>query len=182
MRRSARDGIFDSTIALRVLSFLLNYPSREFLASEIQKKKVASRAGIYLALQQLNQKGFVRREARGRFHLYAASSDNPVIKQYKALKNVISLEPLLDKLRRDSLKIVLFGSSARGEDFSTSDFDLLILAREVERMRALVASFKGERRIQTIILSPTEFSELKEKDQYLFSEIDRGIVLWEAPA
>lgn len=181
MTKPSHDIVFDSTVILRILSFLMTSPAQEFLASEIQRETRASRAGTYLALQQLVQRGFARRTERGRFHLYSVPLDNPILKQFKVLKNLLLLEPLLDKLRGVSLKVILFGSAGRGEDTSTSDFDIFILAHEVEIIQTLVSSFKGRRRIQAIILRPVEFSEFREKEKLFHSEIDRGIVLWEAP-
>ncbi len=179
MRKRSLERIFEATNSLKVLSFLAKNAGQEFLSSEIQAAVSISRAGAYLALQELLKERFVIRAERGRFHLYSVSYDNPVVRQFKVLLNVLFLEPLILNMKGHSLRIVLFGSASRGEDTASSDLDLFILAKDPEKIREFLASFKIDRKIQPIILTPPEWPDFRERERVFFEEIERGIVLWE---
>jgi len=180
MGRKRTAEIFSSSNSLRVLGYLAEHPGQEFLSSEIQQGTMLSRAGAYLALKDLVGRGFAIRKEKGRFHLYAVDHANPLVKQFKVLKTILGLEPLLNRLKPLAIKIVLFGSAGRGEDTLQSDIDLLVLARDPETAADYMASFKSGRRIQPVILTPSERADLEKKDRTFHGEIERGITLWEA--
>lgn len=179
MKKKLTKGIFSSTNSLKVLSFLAKSPGQEFLSSEIQHATSISRAGAYLALQDLLRERFIIRTEKGRFHLYTVNYENPTVRQFKVLLNTLILEPIISIMQPLAVRIILFGSSSRGEDTFSSDIDLFILSRDPEKIMELCSSFKSERRIQPIILSPAELTDFKDREKTFFDEIERGIVLWE---
>lgn len=179
MRKNPFVKIFEATNSLKVLSFLAKFPGQEFLNSEIQKAVSVSRAGAYLALQELTGERLVNQVKKGRFHLYIINFENPIVQQFKVLMNIILLEPLILKIQPLSVRIVLFGSACRGEDTASSDIDLFILSNDVETVRELLASLKTERKLQSIILVPAEWPDFRQKEPVFFEEIERGILLWE---
>ncbi|MBE3109102.1 MAG: nucleotidyltransferase domain-containing protein [Acidobacteria bacterium] len=138
-----------------------------------------SRAGVYLALQELVARGLADRKERGRFHLYSVDHAHPLVKQFKVLINTVLLEPLLSRLRPSSIKVILFGSASRGEDSSSSDIDIFVLTRDTEIIRELITSFSCRRTIQPVIVVPAQCAAFREKEKVFYGEIDRGIVLWE---
>jgi len=179
MKKKPLAKIFEATNSLKVFSFLAKNPGQEFLSSEIQAAVVVSRAGAYLALQDLIRKRLVIKAEKGRFHLYSVNYENPIVRQFKVLMNVLHLEPLILKIQPLSVRIVLFGSASRGEDTALSDIDLFILSKDSETVREFLASFKVARKIQPIILVPAEWPDFKEREKVFFEEIEKGIVLWE---
>jgi predicted nucleotidyltransferase len=179
MKKGRPDRLFAPSNSLTVLSFLADSPGRRFLSSEVQKGASLSRAGTYLALRELVRQGLASREEKGKFHLYSVAHDNPLVKQYKILTNIVRLEPILARLRPISLKIVLFGSASRGEDAASSDIDLFILTGDPETAGRILASFSSERKIQPIGLAPAEWADFENKERAFCLEIDRGIILWE---
>jgi len=179
MRKKTLERIFEATNSLKVLSFLARNPSQKFLNSEIQRAVSVSRAGAYLALQDLLRERLVIKAEKGRFHLYSLNHDNPIVRQFKVLMNVILLEPLILKLRPFMVRMVLFGSTSRGEDTASSDIDLFILSKDPETIREHLTSYKAERKLQPIVLAPAEWPEFREREKEFFEEIERGIVLWE---
>jgi len=179
MSGKATIDIFLPSNSLRALAFMVDNPNQEFLGSEIQDATSLSRAGVYLALQELVARGLAYKKERGRFHLYSIDHADPMVKQFKVLKNTVLLEPLLCRLRPSSIKVILFGSASRGEDSSSSDIDIFILTRDPETIRELITSFSIGRKIQPIIIAPTQLFDFREKNTVFWGEIDRGIVLWE---
>jgi len=179
MSGKATIDIFLPSNSLKVLSFLADNPGREYLSSEILGSTSLSRAGVYLALQELVAGGLTYKKERGRFHLYSIDHADPMVKQFKVLKNTVLLEPLLCRLRPSSIKVILFGSASRGEDSSSSDIDIFILTRDPETIRKLITSFSCGRKIQSVVVAPAQSHDFREKNTVFWGEIDRGIVLWE---
>jgi len=179
MRREKDEDIMNFSNAQGVLSFLVEDPQKEFLASEIQKAADLSKAGVYRALDELVHRELVKKQERGRFVLYSAAADDCVVRQFKVLKTVISLKKLIQKLKASARKIVLFGSAARGEDYADSDLDLLIVAKDPEAAQRSVSTFKSARKIQPVIKTSVQLSEMETNNPEFFNETSGGIVLWE---
>lgn len=179
MRHEKDEDIISFSNAQRVFSFLVEDPRKEFLASEIQKAAGLSKAGVYRALDELVRRGLVKKQERGRFVLYSAVADDCVVRQFKVLKTVVSLKKLVQKLKAFSRKIVLFGSVARGEDYKDSDLDLLIVAKDPEAAQKAVSNFKPGRKIQPVIKTSVQLSQMETSSQEFLNEINSGIVLWE---
>ena len=158
---------------------MVENPDKEFLGSEIQKGTSSSRAGVYFALTELVDQGYALKTQKGRFHLYRAAYRDPVTKQFKILRNIILLGPVVTKLQSISKKIILFGSASRGEDVSTSDIDLLVISPDPESAKRILSSEKLERKIQPVFVTPLKWTEFKEKEKAFSQEVDRGIILWE---
>lgn len=171
--------IFDATNSLKVLSYLAQHPGKEFLNSEIQKAISASRIGVYFTLKDLVRQGLVLQEKRGKFLFYRIVSDNVVVKQFKVLKNVLALRPLVSKLKSSSRKITLYGSYSRGENDPSSDIDLFILTKDPEVTKDVISSIKTKQKIQAVIKTASEMASFKESEKVFMQEVDRGIVLWE---
>ena len=179
MRQELNGDIVGFTNAQRVLSFLVGYFRKEFLASEIQKSTGLSKAGVYRALDKLAYQKLIKKHQRGRFVLYAVVADSCVVRQFKVLKNIIFLNKLVGKLKASSRKIIFFGSAARGEDYKDSDLDLFIVSKDPEITQKTVADFKSKRKIQSVIKTSDRLAQLEEKNKEFFNEINSGIVLWE---
>ena len=172
-------GIFGATNSLKVLSYLADHPGKEFLNSEIQKATLASRAGAYFALKELVRQNLVSEERRGRLIFYSIIHDDYAIKQFKVLKNVLALRPLVSKLKSSSRKITLYGSHSRGENDPSSDIDLFILSKDPEVTKDAVSSIKSRQKIQIVIKTASELASFKESEKVFMQEVERGIVLWE---
>lgn len=179
MKHEKNGDIISFSNAQRVFSFLVEDPQKEFLASEIQKAADLSKAGVYRALEELVRQELVTKKERGRFVLYSAVADDCVVRQFKVLKTAIALKTLVQKLKASSRKIVLFGSAARGEDYKTSDVDLLIVAKDLEAVQRIVSNFKSVRKIQAVIKTSVQLSQMETGDREFLNEINSGIVFWE---
>ncbi len=171
--------IFGATNSLKVLSYLAEHPDKEFLNSEIQKATLASRAGIYFVLKELVRQNLVSETRRGRLIFYRITYDDCVIKQFKILKNVLALRPLVSKLKPSSRKILLYGSHSRGENDSSSDIDLFLVSKDPQAAKDAISSIKAKQKIQAVIKTSSELTSFKETEKVFMQEVDRGIVLWE---
>ncbi len=179
MKRKIKPDIFSSTNSLRILSFLIENPGKEFLGSEVQKATSLSRAGVYIALRELIKQNLAIKKQKGKFIMYSVAYNNPIIKQFKVLRNIISLKNVVLKLKPLSKKIILYGSASRGEDDIQSDIDLFVLSKDPASTKAVLSSIRIKRKIQFVVKSPTEFMDFKEREKIFYNEINRGVTLWE---
>lgn len=171
--------IFGANNSLKILSFLAENAGKEFLGREIQKATKLSRAGVYIALRELIKQRLVSKTQRGKFLGYSVVYNDPVIRQFKVLRNVLLLEPVIARLKPLSKKITLYGSASRGEDLPNSDIDLFVLSKDAEATKEILSSIRIKRKIQAVVKSSSEVADLKEKEKVFYGEVDRGIVLWQ---
>lgn len=179
MKKKSNGDIFSTTNTLKMLAFLVENPGKELLGSEIQKATSISRAGVYIVLRELIKQKLVQRTKRGKFLMYSVAYDEPVLKQFKVMRNTQLLKPIVDKIKSLSKKIVLYGSASRGEDDPKSDIDLFILTKDPDGVKSIIAGLRIKRKIQAVIKSPSELADFKDKEKVYYDEVNRGITLWE---
>lgn len=167
------------TNAQKILSFLIQNPDKEYFDRQISKLTGASKAGANFALRDLAKEGLIVREKKGRMYFYKALSNIPSIRYLKILQNIISLNHLIEKLKRYSLKIILYGSAAKGENTSDSDIDVFIMTRDIEEVREIIFKDKLRERIQYVAHTPNDFIKSRENSPVFYREVEKGIVLWE---
>jgi hypothetical protein len=101
-------------------------------------------------------------------------------------ETLAELKNSLNGLLGDSLvKLVLFGSKARGDDESESDMDIAIivsgLTREIKNeILVKVADIEVKRLtpMSTIVFSEEDFNRLKERERRIALDIEKeGIIL-----
>lgn len=178
MRIRIKEDFLSGTNTQKVLSFLVDHPNEELLCSEIQSGTRLSKAGTYRALDVLVRKGMTERLKRGRFALYRIVENDCFVKQFKVLKTVFFLRPFLKKLREASREVILYGSASRGEDYLDSDIDVFIVAKDPLQIETLLLNFKLKRRLQSVIKTITEVSDMEESNPEFMAEVNSGIVLW----
>jgi len=96
------------------------------------------------------------------------------------LETLVNLEPLMEKVKALSKKIVLYGSCSRGENTSESDIDLFMVTNNSNLIREAIKKNKKSERIKLIIRSLLEYIEMEKTDPTFFKEVELGITLWES--
>ena len=173
-----------STNAQKVLHFLLMRPGKICYEREIARGAKISYGSANKVLNQLYKKGLIQRKKEGRMCYYAIDTSTPDIKEFKILCNLLVIEPLIDKLKPYSHKIVLYGSWGRGADTEASDIDLFIIASDKEKVRLIVNKFSSSakiagRKIQAVITTAADLLEQDERERVFNEEVNRGKILWE---
>ncbi len=160
-----------------IVIFLGNYPERKFFSKEIAEKLKISLGGTHNALKNLAKEKIVKAEQRGNMKFYQIDNENPLIKQLKTTVIVEKLLPLINKIKDDCKEIILFGSTARGEQTANSDIDLFILAHEPEIIKKKITGYK-KILIKPVIKTPNQWGELEIKEPEFYKEVKRGIKLF----
>lgn len=181
--RILKDIIFP-TSELKILSFFTLHPEDSFHVRELSRRTKLSLGGTNKALSSLHSQGLLDRKRIGSNLVYTLKRDDLIVRRLGIVSILIELEPLKDELAEFSGLIILFGSFARGENTTGSDLDLLVIGNHKDEIRDIIDLFiqdKGEDfpKIQSIIRTPAEWMALEDKDPVFFSEVSKGIALWD---
>jgi len=173
-----------STSQLKVLSFLAKFSDKEFHEREIARRTGISYGSANRVLNELFADGILVRRQVGKMLFYSFNSRDPLSKTFKIFVSVSLLRPLIKNLRECASEIVLYGSSARGEDGSASDVDLFVISEEKEKALGTIESYKFWKgfehiRIEPVLLSPQELLKSEKADKEFLSLVREGIVLWD---
>lgn len=162
----------------KVLKYLAENPSEEYVGGDIQTAIRISKAGVNFALRALAEDGLVIRKRKGRMYFYSVDISNPLIRQVKVMITLSKIMPLILKLEKISEKIILFGSSAAGENIETSDIDIFVLSN-MPKEAAQTPGKLREKKVQIVPMKPLDYINLEKKDPVFYEEVSRGIILWE---
>lgn len=173
-----------STNAQKALHFLLLYPGKMCYEREIARGAKISYGSANKVLNQLYKKGLIQRRKEGRMCYYTIDTSNPDIKEFKILSNLLVIEPLIEKLKPYSHKIVLYGSWAQGTDTEASDIDLFIVTSDEDKVKSVVNKFSSSskvanRKIQAVITTPADLLDQDEREKIFNKEVKQGKILWE---
>jgi len=160
---------------LTILNYLIE-KKNEAHVRDISRKSGLSLGFVSRILNGLANDDLIILQKKGRMKFYRVNAANPIIKQYKILRTLSLIMPAIRKIRSNTRRIILFGSSARGENVPESDIDLFVLTSEPGLIKKQISK---KIKISAIIMDSEEFDSLKNKDMPLYSRIIRGITIWE---
>jgi predicted nucleotidyltransferase len=173
-----------STNYQKVLRFFALHPGQSFYEREIARTAGLSPSSTHYVLAHLYRVGLVHRKQNGRMCFYSIDKTNPYLKEFKVLVNLLLIEPLVEKLKGLSHKIVLFGSWAEGTDTEDSDIDLFIVSSDREKVFSVVNKLSystnlGNRKVQVIVNRPEDMLRGDKRDEVFLEQVEKGKVLWE---
>lgn len=163
----------------KIIKLLADYPEREFYGQEIAYKIKASKAAVSGLLKALHGRGVVRKKTKGRMGFYQISQNSLELKKFRINTVLEKINPLLPRFKKFCQKIVLFGSSSRGEQTSDSDIDLFILSRDKDKARKALKRISAGLPLKAIVKTPSEWSEFEITEPEFYREIKNGIILYE---
>ena len=173
-----------STNYQKILKFFVLHPGQSFYEREVAKKAGLSPSSTHYGLVRLHRGGLISRKQNGRMCFYSIDKSSPYLKEFKVLANLLLIEPLVERLKGLSHKIVLFGSWAEGADTEDSDIDLFIVSSEREKVLSVVNKFSysaklGNRKIQPIVRRPEDLLKRDKRDKVFLEQVEKGKILWE---
>lgn len=160
-----------------VFAYLADDPYGEHYEAEIRHDIHLSAGGVHKSLKDLVEAGLILKHNRGKLKFYQFNAANPISRQYKILLNVRRIWPFLfDNIVDISDKIVLFGSTSRGENLPDSDIDLFVLSKNASLIEKAVAESNWAEKIQLIAVDQGQELAM---DEELKREIEKGFLIWE---
>ena len=177
------NDILIKTTEQKILSLFVANPDKAFYGREISKKLKISLGATSNALGVLKKKNILISEKKGKTNLYTLRLPNTYIEYFKTLNSLLSLEPLIGKLKNISNQIILYGSYASGNFTYDSDVDLFIVSEKREEVLKIIEEFTTDHalNIQPVIKKQVEWMHLDKQDLEFSNELSNGITLWEKP-
>ena len=106
--------IFIKTVEQRILSLFVANPDKVFYSREVSKKIKTSLGATSNALRLLEKNSILSSEKKGRTSLYTLKLPNEHLERFKILNVLLIIEPLIEKLKSISRRVILYGSYATG--------------------------------------------------------------------
>ena len=160
------------------LLYYLSLQKEPKYSKQISKETKISAGSASQSLRNLLNKSLIKCNIKGKEKYYYIDKDNHFIKHLKLSLNILSVNNIVNKLKKFSTKIILFGSYVTGLNTEESDIDLLIITNNKKKINEILNKYKSSYKISSIILSNIEYTLLKNKDKSLYKEINKGINLW----
>ncbi len=111
-----------------------DFPRKNFQMREISRRTKIAQTSVMNHLKALENEELIIKEKKGIYPVFMANRENELFKFYKRfdlvlrIKQIGLLEHIYDACLPNT--IILFGSTARGEDIEESDVDLFIQSKE----------------------------------------------------
>ncbi|MFH1504511.1 MAG: nucleotidyltransferase domain-containing protein [Candidatus Omnitrophota bacterium] len=169
----------------KILKYLLLNSGKSCYEREIARGSGVSYGSANRLLNDLYKKRIVERKIEGKMNYYTVASSNPYLQEFKILINLLLLEPLIEKLKPYTRKIVLFGSCTTGENTQESDIDLFILTTGEDIVRSIISKYSyspkiANKKIQAIIESPADMAKTAKESKVFIEQVKKGKILWES--
>ena len=168
-----------TTPALEALIFLSRNYRNSYYVRELAKILSISTGSASSQLRALEESGLVTSEQKGRTLLFRATISHPLVREVKIFASLLELSPMIAARGEGTVRMILFGSCASGEDTAESDIDLYIESTDRPAAKTLISCYESgiSRKISPIIVSPEEAVQLRARDRPLFERIQSGRIL-----
>lgn len=186
MDTSTADALFPR-VRQRVLALFFGQPDRSFFTNEAVALAQSGRGAVQRELADLTAAGLLTLRAQGQQRHYQANRLAPVFPKLRGL--VLKTFGLADVLRQalaplpGQIKVAfVFGSVARNEDTSESDFDVMIVSDKLGYADAFgalePASISLARPINPTLYTVAEFAKRKSKDNAYVTRVMQQPRVW----
>ena len=169
-------------IFLKVVKFFLENPYEEAYLRQLAKRLNLSSFAIKKYADLLVREDFIKEERKANLRYFKANTNNLFFKHLKIAFNIniILKSGLLDFLKENLVNvssIVLFGSTAKGNDDKNSDIDILIIGKE-KYLDLVKFEEKIDKEITLRIFSWSEWNKQATENKAFYSDvISHGIPL-----
>lgn len=173
-----RQNICFTSTASRIVQFLADNSDETFTGPLLAGELELSRGGVNQELRRLIDLGYVTLIQKGKTHLYQINQQIPELKHFKILSAIQKAKGFSELVHGFCQRIILFGSSARGENTSESDIDLYCVSDHKEKVFECLGQYEYPD-FHLVVHSAKQYLELEEKNKVLSNAIKKGIVIWE---
>ena len=125
------ERLFTSRVRVRLLTLFITHPSESFYIRQITRITGETYNNIRQELQNLAALGFIQGERQANALYYKVNTEHFLFPEIKIL--ILKTEAVGDRLR-EALSTLgniqaafLYGSTAKGTDFPSSDIDLMVI-------------------------------------------------------
>jgi predicted nucleotidyltransferase len=125
------ERLFTSRVRVRLLTLFITHPSESFYIRQITRITGETYNNIRQELQNLAALGFIQEERQANALYYKVNTEHFLFPEIKIL--ILKTEAVGDRLREalstlGNIQVAfLYGSTAKGTDFPSSDIDLMVI-------------------------------------------------------
>jgi predicted nucleotidyltransferase len=169
-----------STVIQKVLAFFCLRANIKLHEREIARQLGISPSATHEALKFLSNEDVLNTERIGKMVFYTLNENCSLVRQYKTMTIIFSLEPLVLELKHVTELVIIFGSVVKGENIEDSDIDLFIATSNPEKTEEILYQF-GKNfplEIRPVIISLNEWMDYEEKNSVFYNEVRKGILLY----
>ena len=165
---------------LNILSYLGKNRFDDFLyGAKIADDIGINQGGTSIILKEFHKMGIIQKHGVGKTLVYSVNKKHPVLKMFRVFENIVEINGLVENIKEQCKKIILFGSCSTGDDTAESDIDLFVLTIEdAGNIRKKILKYKTERQIKSIVINQLELIEMEKKDKVFMDEVKKGLILW----
>lgn len=162
----------------QVFGLLLDEAGSQLTEGQVRERLALPKSTSSRALSELVDDGLVVDAAVGRTRLYGVDQSDPVIRHLKIARSLLRVRDALRPVAALVDSAVLFGSASKGEDGSSSDIDVLVVASDTE---AVEAELSRHGWLQALVVDPSRHMELIADGGTLARALADGIELVRRP-
>ena len=178
-------NLFGSKTRTHLITRLMMEPDKQYYIRELSRETQTPYSMVYKEIENLKQLGLIKSEKKGKITLLWVNKKLPY---YKDLRNLIMKTTGISYIIQEQLRklsnidyLLIFGSTASGEDTPESDIDLMIIGDipEIEIIKAVSETEKNvERELNYILWTRDEFEKkIKEKNHILIDVAENPIIM-----
>ncbi|MCD6227372.1 nucleotidyltransferase domain-containing protein [Candidatus Micrarchaeota archaeon] len=173
-------SIFDKNAGFKILKYFLLHPSKEIHLKEIARKTKTSPGSVKTYCDKFKKKKIITSEKKGNLRIIKLNNDNPLVKQ---LKKTLILSMLFDKgiekISKNEISLVVYGSCASGEFDERSDLDILIIGSKKNVNYKELSRIEKELgvEIQLTVIPYYEWEKRKKQGDGFVFEILKNYIL-----
>jgi len=167
---------------IEIIKYFLDNPYSEVYLRELAKKIHLSPFAVKKYADILVKKAIISEEKKANLRIFKANTGSLFYKHLKIAYNIQKIEDsgLISKLRGipNVSSLVLFGSTAKGQDDSKSDIDMVVIGKR-ERINLNSEERKLNKEINLHVYSWSGWKrEAKENAAFYYDVVGQGISLY----
>jgi predicted nucleotidyltransferase len=140
------ENFLSSKIRIAVLRILLRYPSKRFSGRELARLLGASPSHVLKTLESFSRHGLIHKARIGKATEWTINKHHFLVGRLSFLLKLDeeAMALLCQKIKaafsqkKNIVKIIIFGSAAKGEEKPDSDIDLFILVKEKKHKKEVL--------------------------------------------
>ncbi|MFH1393939.1 MAG: nucleotidyltransferase domain-containing protein [Candidatus Micrarchaeota archaeon] len=163
---------------VKVMKRILSNPAKRHSVRETAKLAGVSVNASKYSLDYMMKKGMLKLEKIGKTYQYQVDLDSYLARQWKVLFSLEELDHAgvvgrIIGTGQSILSIILYGSTAIGQDDDKSDIDIIVIADSGQAgKREIAALATGTRReINISVYSPGEWKKKAEADKIFYEHV-----------
>lgn len=169
---------------LKILSFFLDNPKKEYYINELAKDAKVSSSSVSIAVKKFEEQNFILTKKIGQTKLCTLNNENVLIQQWKVtwfLTTLFSFEKINTIIQNSAvISLAVYGSYASGTFDDKSDLDILLIThikkdQLIDYFQLLEEYLTVSVNVLTLTL--LQWKKLKKENDIFYQQIKENHIL-----